>query len=187
MAVDLTRALLLIVGVGPGIAVREVRRRRRVRWAVMDLSGPYRKAFTDTLAHAKQIADPFHVVKLAAGAPRGEVRDAWHAKETVPMIYRIRDHALAAETLDELSRDLRDEAFPPEPNKLGRTLRTWRDQITNRHRSRVTNGPTGAANNPAKLTKRVSFGITNFDHYRIRALLHAAKPDRSLLDTLTPG
>ncbi len=50
----------------------------------------------------------------------------------------------------------------------------------------MTNGPTGAANNPAKLTKRVSFGITNFDHYRIRALLHAAKPDRSLLDTFTP-
>ncbi|WP_419554829.1 transposase [Candidatus Poriferisodalis sp.] len=77
-------------------------------------------------------------------------------------------------------------SVPPEPNKLGRTPRTWRDQITNRHRSRVTNGPTGAANNPAKLTKRVSFGITNFDHYRIRALLHAAKPDRSLLDTFTP-
>ncbi len=85
----------------------------------VELSGPYRKAFTDTLAHAKQIADPFHVVKLAAGDPRGEVRDAWHAKETVPMIYRIRDHALAAETLDELSRDLRDEAFPPSPTSSG--------------------------------------------------------------------
>ena len=42
------------------------------------------------------------------------------------------------------------------------------------------------ANNLAKLIKRVSFGITNFDHYRIRVLLYAGKPDWSLLDTLTP-
>ena len=31
----------------------------------MDLSGPYRKVFTDTLPDAVQVADPFHVVKLA--------------------------------------------------------------------------------------------------------------------------
>ncbi|WP_419840783.1 transposase [Candidatus Poriferisodalis sp.] len=72
-------------------------------------------------------------------------------------------------------------------NKLGRTLRTWREQITNWHRSQVTNGPTEAANNLAKLIKRVSFGVTNFDHYRIRVLLYAGKPDWTLLDTLTPG
>ena len=71
-------------------------------------------------------------------------------------------------------------------NRLGRTLRSWRAQITNWHRSRVTNGPTEAANNLAKLIKRVSFGITNFDHYRTRVLLYAGKPDWTLLDTLTP-
>ena len=121
---------------------RTPRRRKRVRWAVMDLSGHCRKAFTDTVPHAKQIADPFHVVKLAnstidavrrrtqnettggrgtkddplhrirrllikaaervtergrsklvgllaAGDPRGEARDAWHAKETLRGVYRI--------------------------------------------------------------------------------------------------
>ena len=218
---------------------RTSRWRARVRWAVMDLSGPYRKAFTDALPQARQIADPFHVVRLAnstvddvrrrvqnettggrgtkhdplyrirrlllraaervtvrgeaklrgllaAGDPRGEVRDAWHAKETLRGIYRIPDHNTALETLDELSRDLRDEAFSPELNKLGRTLRQWRTQIANWHRSRVTNGPTEAANNLAKLIKRVSFGITNFDHYRTRVLLYAGKPDWSLLDNLTP-
>ena len=167
--------------------------RRRVRWAVMDLSGPYRKAFTTALPKATQVADPFHVVKLAnstvddvrrrvqnettggrgtkhdplyrirrlllqaaervtqrgntklrgllaAGDPRGEVRDAWHAKETLRMTYRIGDHELALEALDELAGDLRDETFSPELNKLGRTLRTWRAPITNWHRSRVSNG-----------------------------------------------
>ncbi len=43
-----------------------------------------------------------------------------------------------------------------------------------------------STNNLAKLIKRVSFGITNFDHYRIRVLLYAGKPDWTLLDTLTP-
>ena len=213
--------------------------RRRVRWAVMDLSGPYRKASADSLPKAIRVADPFHVVKLAnsavddvrrrvqnettggrgtkhdalyrirrlllkahervtergeaklrgllaAGDPHGEVRDAWHAKETLRMTYRIPDHEVALEAIDELSRDLRDETFSPELNKLGRTLRAWREPITNWHRSRVTNGPTEAANNLAKLIKRVSFGNANFDHYRTRVLLYAGKPDWTLLDTLTP-
>lgn len=34
---------------------------------VLDLSGPYRKTFNDSLPKATQIADPFHVVKLANG------------------------------------------------------------------------------------------------------------------------
>ena len=74
------------------------------------------------------------------------------------MTYRIPDHEVALAALDELSRDLRDDTCSPELNKLGRTLRTWRTQIANWHRSRVTNGPTEAANNLAKLIKRVSFG-----------------------------
>lgn len=244
--VDARRGVLLDVVAGRSAAgaTRWIRRRTslwrsRIRWAVMDLSGPYRKAFGDSVPHAAQIADPFHVVKLAnsaiddvrrrvqnettggrgtkhdalyrtrrlllkaaervtdrgraklvgllaAGDPRGEVRDAWHAKETLRGIYQIPDRELALDTLDELSRDLRDETFSPELNKLGRTLRTWRTQITNWHRCRVTNGPTEAANNLAKLIKRVSFGITNFDHYRTRVLLYAGRPDWSLLDDLTP-
>ena len=205
----------------------------------MDLSGPYRKTFTEALPRARQVADPFHVIKLAntavddvrrrvqnettggrgtkhdplyrirklllkaaervtergrhklrgllaAGDPHSEVRDAWHAKETLRGVYRIPKRSVAAETLDELARDLQDETFSPELNQLGRTLAAWRTQITNWHRSRVTNGPTEAANNLAKLIKRVSFGITNLDHYRTRVLLYAGKPDWTLLDTLTP-
>ena len=71
-------------------------------------------------------------------------------------------------------------------NRLGRTLGRWRTQIANWHLSRVTNGPTEAANNLAKLIKRNASGLTNFEHYRIRALLYAGKPDWTLLDTLTP-
>ncbi|WP_419947014.1 ISL3 family transposase [Candidatus Poriferisodalis sp.] len=123
---------------------------------------------------------------LAAGDPRGEARDAWHAKETLRGIYRIGDRDLALEALDELSRDPRDETFSPELNKLGRTPHTWRTQITNWHLSRITNGPTETDNNLAKLIKRVSFRTANFDHYRTRVLLYAGKPNWTLLDNLTP-
>lgn len=38
--------------------------RKQIRYGVLDLSGPYRKVF-NTLDHVVQIADPFHLVKLA--------------------------------------------------------------------------------------------------------------------------
>src|SRR5487761_445238 len=39
--------------------------RAGVRYATLDLSGPYRSVFTTTLPGATQVADPFHVIKLA--------------------------------------------------------------------------------------------------------------------------
>ena len=39
--------------------------RDRIRWATLDLSGPYRKVFDTILPEAVQVADPFHLVKLA--------------------------------------------------------------------------------------------------------------------------
>jgi transposase len=37
----------------------------RIAWATLDLSGPYRSVFDTMVPDATQIADPFHVVKLA--------------------------------------------------------------------------------------------------------------------------
>ena len=210
-----------------------------VRWAVLDLSGPYRSAFSEALPHASQVADPFHVVRLGndaldevrrrvqqqtlghrghkhdplyrarkllvsaservtdagrvrlrglleAGDPYGEVRDAWHAKETLRSIYDIADHNTGAATVAQLAQDLQDSGLPPEINRLGRTLWNWRTQISNWHVARVTNAPTEAANNLIKRVKRAAFGFTNFTNYRIRALLYAGNPNWALLETLTP-
>lgn len=51
--------------------------RNSVAWATLDLSGPYRKAFNDSLPDARQVADPFHVVKVRHEAlcVRRRVRD----------------------------------------------------------------------------------------------------------------
>lgn len=50
------------------LRVRPSRWPQRVRWRVVDLSGPYRSAFGATLPHAQQVADPFHVIRLANSA-----------------------------------------------------------------------------------------------------------------------
>ena len=212
---------------------------KQIRWGVLDLSGPYRAAFDTAIPDARQVADPFHVVRLGntaldevrrrvqnqtlghrgrkhdplyrarkllvaasenvtdsgrvrlrglldAGDPYGEVRDAWHAKETLRSIYDIADAAIGAATVAQLAVDLQDPAMPTEINRLGRTIWRWRAQISNWHAARVTNAATEAANNLVKRVKRAAFGFTNFANYRIRALLYAGKPDWALLDTLTP-
>jgi transposase len=38
---------------------------RRIEWATLDLSGPYRAVFDTMLPDATQIADPFHLIRLA--------------------------------------------------------------------------------------------------------------------------
>lgn len=120
---------------------------------------------------------------LRAGDPRREVWFAWNAKEVVRQIYDHTDHALAVAWVDEIVRDFTDCEMPIEVRRLGRTIGKWRDQIVAWHRSHVSNGPTEAVNN---LVKRVAFGMRNFTHYRIRALLYAGKPNWDLLPAITP-
>ena len=59
---------------------------------------------------------------LEAGDPHGEVRTAWHAKETVRGIYEIDTPALALRYTLQLADDLQDQSCPPEINKLGRSI-----------------------------------------------------------------
>jgi transposase len=66
-------------------------------------------------------------------------------------------------------------------------MHRWRTQIAAWHTAQVANGPTDSANNLAKRIKRVVFGMTNFRNWRVRVLLHAGRPDWSLLTTATPA
>ena len=200
--------------------------RAGICWATLDLSASYRAVFDTMLPDAVQVADPFHVVKLAntaldecrrrvqnetvghrgrkhdplyrarrrlvmarerlsdhhrdrligllrAGDPHREVWFTWNAKEVVRQIYDHTDTELADAWVDAIIRDFADREMPPEVRRLGRTIARWRDQIVAWHRSHVSNGPTEAVNNLVKRVKRVAFGLRNFAHYRIRALLYA--------------
>ena len=123
---------------------------------------------------------------LAAGDPHREVWFAWNAKEVVRQIYDHTDTELAVAWVDEIGRDFCDETMPLEVRRLGRTIKRWKDQIVAWHRAHVSNGPTEAVNNLVKRVKRVAFGFRRFEHYRIRALLYAGKPNWDLLATITP-
>ena len=114
---------------------------------------------------------------LDVGDPHGEVRTAWHAKETVRDIYGIESPVLALQYTLQLADDLGDQSCPPEIIQPGRTISRWTPQITNWHISKVTNGPTEALNNLIKRIKRADFGFRDFANYRIRALLYAGKPN----------
>jgi len=161
-----------------------------------------RRVQNDTLGHRGRKTDPLYRIRklmtlaherlddtanakltglLEAGDPRGEVRNAWHAKEVVRSIYAIDDPELAAEFVTQLGVDLQDHSCPPEVQRFGRTITRWRHQIAAWHQARFTNGPTEAVNNLIKRVKRVAFGITNWTNYRTRSLLYAGQPDWSLL------
>ena len=100
------------------------------------------------------------------------------------MIHDHTDRQFAAGWVDEIGRDFADDEMPPEVRRLGRTIAKWRSQIVAWHRSHVSNAQTEAVNNLVKRVKRVAFGFRRCDHYRIRSLLYAGKPNWTLLHTL---
>jgi transposase len=123
---------------------------------------------------------------LRAGDPKGEVSDAWHAREAVRELYAHDDPVLAGQWIDELIGDMKSEDKPPEVRSLGKTLARWRSEIIAWHTHHRSNGPTEGVNNLIKRVKRGAFGFRCFDNYRVRSLLYAGKPDWGLLATVNP-
>lgn len=166
-----------------------------------------RRVQNDTLGHRGRKTDPLYRARrrltmaaerlsddgrarleqlLHAGDPRREVWFAWNAKEVVRQIYDHTDHPTAVAWVDEIVGDFADHEMPIEVRRLGRTIKKWKAQICSWHLSHVSNGPTEAINNLVKRVKRVAFGFRRFDHYRIRSLLYAGRPNWTLLDTINP-
>ena len=121
---------------------------------------------------------------LALGDPEGEVALAYSVKEAVARFYETTDAQVAADLLRDVIDLCAKKSSPPELRRLARTLRNWTDQITAWHQARVSNGPSEGMNNLLKRVKRVAFGFTNFENYRIRALLYAGRPNWRVLDSI---
>ena len=64
-----------------------------------------------------------------------------------------------------------DPTWPIEVRSIGRTLSSWRHEIVAWHDQCVSNGPAETSNNLVKRIKRIGFSFTNFENYRMRALL----------------
>jgi transposase len=121
---------------------------------------------------------------LALGDPDGEVAFAYSMKEAVAQFYDTADPEAAADLLRDIIDVGSKRSAPFEVRRLARTLRNWFESIVAWHVAKVSNGPTEGMNNLLKRVKRVAFGFTNFENFRIRALLYAGKPNVRVLDSI---
>jgi transposase len=197
----------------------------QVKVVATDLTENFRAGLSPHLAHARRVADPFHVVRvgnrcldtvrrrvqnetlghrgrkhdplyrirkvlltgnerlddrgrermllgLRVGDPNDEVLGAWLAKESVRDVY-LADSWRDARTLlnKTIAGCLADDV--PEIVTLGNTLKKWRREILAHHSTGASNGPTEGLNLCVKKVKRCGHGHRNFEHYRLRVLLHA--------------
>lgn len=108
---------------------------------------------------------------LAAGDPKDEVVAAYLMKEHLREVYAVDDPDDAAILLDAVIAEGASSKIR-ELVTLAATLRRWRDEILNHHRTGRSNAPTEAMNLLIKQIKRVGRGFTSFDNYRLRLLLH---------------
>jgi len=230
--VDLDRRIMIDLFEGKSAAKlrrwtadRSPRWRKGVRVVALDLTETYRSGLSPHLAHARRVADPFHVTRVANrmldqvrrrvqnetlghrgrkadplfrirklllradehldevgrdkmlaglrfGDPHDEVLGAWLAKEAVRSVYLTDDVDEATVLLDNaIEACAHDEV--PEIRTMAHTLSRWHNEILNHHRTGSSNGPTEGMNFCAKQVKRSGRGFTNFEHYRLRVLLHA--------------
>ena len=112
------------------LADRDPAWRARIQWAVMDLSGPYRATFDTMLPHAVQVADPFHVVKLA-GAKLDECRrrvqneTLGHRGQKHDPLYRCRRLLLAAEERLDAKGDAKLQGLLRAGDPKGEVAYAW--------------------------------------------------------------
>ena len=152
-----------------------------------------RRVQTETLQHRGRKLDPLFRIRkllvkgeerldeqgrqklmaaLRVGDPNDDVLGAWLAKEAVRSVYQEAEPKAAALLLDNAIAACGEDEVP-EIRTLGHTLSRWRQEILNHHRTGASNGPTEGMNFCAKQVKRAGRGFVNFDHYRLRVLLHA--------------
>jgi transposase len=108
---------------------------------------------------------------LRVGDPNDEVLGAWLAKESVRDVYLAESWRDARVLLTKTYRGCLDDEVP-EIRSLGRTLARWQHEILARHSTGASNGPTEGLNLCVKKVKRCGHGHRNFEHYRLRVLLH---------------
>ena len=103
---------------------------------------------------------------LRDGDPRGEVQDAWVAKEYVRDVYLTEDPDQAREALQRAV----DWCTAPEATRelrtLAKTLTRWSDEILAHHATGASNGKVEAGNLLIKQVKRAGRGFRNLSNFR---------------------
>jgi transposase len=202
---DMSKTYSAVFRVVTPKATRVIDRFHVMRHAIAAVDAVRRRVQQQRLGHRGRSGDPLYrarkllVIKataddpelqgrleslLALGDPDGEVAFAYSIKEAVARFYEIADPEEAADLLRDIIDHSSKRSAPFEVRRLARTLRNWFEPIVAWHTARVSNGPTEGMNNLLKRVKRVAFGFTNFENFRIRALLYAGKPNPRVLDSI---
>jgi transposase len=202
---DMSRTYAAVFRVVTPKATQVIDRFHVMRHAIMAVDEVRRRVQQQRLGHRGRSDDPLYKARkllvlgatssdpdlqarleglLALGDPEGEVAFAYGVKEAVARFYATEDPEAAADLLRDIIDYGSRRSAPREVRRLARTLRNWFDAIVAWHQARVSNGPTEGMNNLLKRVKRVAFGFTNFENFRIRALLYAGKPNFRVFDSI---
>jgi transposase len=202
---DMSKTYAAVFRVVTPKTTRVIDRFHVMRHAILALDQVRRRVQQQRLGHRGRAGDPLYRARkllvigatatdpelqerleglLALGDPDGEVAFAYSVKEAVARFYATADPQAAADLLRDIIDVASPRSAPFEVRRLARTLQNWFDPIVAWHVAKVSNGPTEGMNNLLKRVKRVAFGFTNFENFRIRALLYAGKPNFRVLDSI---
>lgn len=98
-----------------------------------------------------------------------ELREIYHAKESLHGLYRIKGVARAAKALTKIT-DRFGASNLPEIQALRRTLMGWRQEILAYFETGLSNGRVEGFNGKAKLVRMRAYGYRSFKNYRLRLL-----------------
>lgn len=98
-----------------------------------------------------------------------ELKEIYMAKEAIHGLYRIRGYNRACKAYKAML-DRFGQSSTKEIQTLRRTLLSWREEILEYFRIRMTNGRTEAFNGKAKLVRKKAYGFRSFKNYRLRLL-----------------
>ena len=202
---DMSRTYNAVFRVVTPKATRVIDRFHVMRHAILAVDQVRRRVQQQRLGHRGRAGDPLYRARkllvigatasdpelqerleglLALGDPDGEVAFAYSVKEAVAQFYATKDPEAAADLFRDIIELASKRSAPFEVRRLARTLENWFEPIVVWHQAKVSNGPTEGMNNLLKRVKRVAFGFTNFENFRIRALLYAGKPNFRVLDSI---
>ncbi len=98
-----------------------------------------------------------------------ELKELYWAREAMFTFYRTKGFNKASHALTKLTDHLAHSKIKA-IKRLRRTLLSWRTEILNYFKTRLTNARTEGFNNVAKLVQKRAYGYKNFENYRLRLL-----------------
>ena len=130
---------------------------------------PARRARADR-AGANVAASAVVAVKATGVDATGDrQKHFYRVKEMIHELYRVRGYKRAKRYLTKLT-DFIASLKLDGLKSLRRTLMSWREEILNYFKRRLTNGKTEGFNRKAKLIQRAAYGFKKFENYRLKLI-----------------